>query len=91
LAAAEPRENAEHDVYYNNDRHRHYVMISVSTSRAPAGPYRRRYGLKAYSDQGPLVAAPLLDALRVAEAEPEDGVAAERAANFSFWALMNSR
>jgi hypothetical protein len=89
LAAAEPRENAEHDVDYNNDRHRHYVMISVSTSRAPAD--RRRYGLKAYSDQGPLLAAPLLDALRVAEAEELEDDAAERAANFSFWALMNSR
>jgi hypothetical protein len=66
-------------------------MISVSDLKGPAGPYRRRYGLKAHSDQGPLAAAPLLDALRVAEAEPEDGVAAERAANFSFWTLMNSR
>jgi len=34
LAAAEPCENAEHYVDYNSDRHRHYVMISVSTSSA---------------------------------------------------------
>src|SRR5262249_41148399 len=92
LAAAEPRENAEHDVDYNNERHRHYVMISVSDLKGPADPYRRRYGLKAYSDQGPAAAPPLLDALRAAEAEGlEDGAAAERTANFSFWALINSR
>jgi hypothetical protein len=44
LAAAEPRENAEYDVDYNSDRHGHYVMISVSTSRA--GRSSRRWWIK---------------------------------------------